>query len=332
VCYFVAYMGTRSKTYLLTGAAGFIGSRFAESCALRGIELLSVDLKSHFQSRTEHAQVLFGQTIDRDSLISFLDKSAPKVDAIIHLGACTNTFELDADFFKRVNFEYTKALWNFATQSGLPFVYASSGATYGAGELGYDDDEKLIPSLKPLNPYGQSKQDFDLWALNEEKNGNHPTSWAGFKFFNVYGFGERHKSRMASVVLHSFDQIQKTGGVKLFRSHRTEISDGHQMRDFIAVEDVIDVLHFAAGKPINRGIFNLGSGRARTFLDLARATFAALKLPEKIEFVDTPEVLRERYQYFTEAKMQKLKLEGYTKPFRPLEEGVKIYVSRLIQS
>ena len=278
--------------------------------------------------------------VDRDELFNYLKNSSPQIDAIIHLGACTDTLELNVEFLRQVNFEYTQKLWLYANAARVPFIYASSAATYGAGELGYEDDESLIANLKPLNPYGQSKQDFDLWALAQEKSGNHPPAWAGFKFFNVYGFGERHKGRMASVILHSYDQIVQTGGVKLFRSHRAGIANGHQMRDFVSVEDTVSVLQLAAEKPIARGIFNLGSGRARTFLDLARATFSAMGLSERIEFVDTPEVMRERYQYFTEARMDKLRAEfaggsaalGYAKLFSSLEDGVARYVKRLRDS
>ena len=318
-----------SKTYLLTGAAGFIGARFAESCTAQGIELISVDRLDHFDRRPEHSKISFGTQIDRDSLFKFLSSKKISIDAIIHLGACTNTFELDEVFLNRVNFEYTQKLWNIAREQEIPFVYASSAATYGAGEKGYNDDESIFPKLKPLNPYGESKQKFDLWALDEEKAGRTPPAWSGFKFFNVYGFGERHKGRMASVILHSYDQILNHGTIQLFKSHREGIQDGHQARDFVAAEDVIRVLHFAAEKPIRRGIFNLGSGRARTFLDLARATFQSMGVNEEIEFIETPQVLRDRYQYFTEAKMQKLKAEGYTPSFTELEAGIRAYVERL---
>lgn len=248
----------------------------------------------------------------------------------MHLGACTDTTELDEDYLRRTNLEYSQMLWRHCTLRKIPMVYASSAATYGEGELGYDDDEALIPKLRPLNPYGESKRLFDLWALEQERAGQHPPAWSGFKFFNVYGFGERHKGKMASVVLHAFDQIRDRGTVRLFRSHREGIADGHQKRDFIFVDDVIEVLEFARSTPIQRGIFNLGTGRARTFLDLVKATFAAMGAPENITFFDTPEELRERYQYFTEARMQKLRGVGYTKLFTSLEDGVAAYIKRLL--
>ena len=210
-------------------------------------------------------------------------------------------------------------------------MYASSAATYGDGSLGYDDDDSLTPKLKPLNPYGESKRLFDLWVLDQERKKSTPPSWSGFKFFNVYGFGERHKEKMASVILHAYDQIQTSGKVKLFKSHRPEIVHGHQKRDFIWVGDVVSVLNYALEKPIPRGIFNLGTGHARTFLDLVRATFKSLGKPENIEFIDTPVELRERYQYYTEAKMDRLRAAGYSKPFTSLEEGVRRYIDDLKQ-
>jgi ADP-L-glycero-D-manno-heptose 6-epimerase len=189
----------------------------------------------------------------------------------------------------------------------------------------------MISELKPLNPYGESKRLFDLWALHQELNGKAPPYWSGFKFFNVYGFGERHKGKMASVVLHAFDQIQKRGRVQLFKSHKEGILDGHQKRDFIWVRDVVQVLRFASEKPIQRGIFNLGTGQARTFLDLVTAVFTELGEIPQIDFIDTPEELRARYQYFTEAKMDKLRSEGYTEPFQSLESGVSYYVEQLLK-
>jgi ADP-L-glycero-D-manno-heptose 6-epimerase len=249
--------------------------------------------------------------------------------AIVHLGACANTMEADEAYLLRMNVEYSQNLWKFASKHKIPMIYASSAATYGDGAQGYDDDESKISALKPLNLYGESKQKFDIWALEQEKKGVHPPTWAGFKFFNVYGFGEGHKGRMASVVLHSSGQIKSQGFVRLFRSHRAGIADGHQKRDFVFVGDVVSVLHFALDHPLKRGIYNLGTGQARTFLDLTRAVFKALHREEKIEFVDTPIEIRDKYQYFTEANMQKLKAAGYTKPFTSLEEGVKQYLSRL---
>ena len=317
---------------LVTGAAGFIGARFVESCNAKRIATVSVDEREHFESRPEHASIEFGRVVDREELFAWLESERPKLTSIVHLGACADTTETDEEYLRRMNVEYSQKIWSHAAREKIPLVYASSAATYGGGELGYDDDVALLPRLKPLNLYGQSKNVFDAWALAEEKRGSKPPSWSGFKFFNVYGFGERHKGKMASVVLHAFDQIRAGGSVKLFKSHRAGIADGHQKRDFIAVEDVIDVLHFARTKPIARGIYNLGTGEARTFLDLARAVFAALDRPENIEFVPTPESIREKYQYFTEARMDRLRAQGYSKPFTSLERGVAMYVEKLTAS
>jgi ADP-L-glycero-D-manno-heptose 6-epimerase len=314
---------------LVTGAAGFIGARFVESCAARGIPCISVDQPAYFHERAEHAGVDFGRIVDREGLFAWLAAEKPPLRAIVHLGACTDTTELDVAYLDRVNVDYSRTLWTIARERALPFVYASSAATYGAGDGGYDDDEARIPRLRPLNPYGDSKQRFDLFVLDEVRRGAVPPAWSGFKFFNVYGYGERHKGKMASVVLHAFDQIRAGGSVRLFRSHKPGVADGEQQRDFVSVADVVAVLHFALERPLARGIYNLGTGRARTFLDLVRATFAALQLPPRIEFIDTPEELRARYQYFTEARMEKLRAAGYTAPFASLEDGVAHYVRRL---
>jgi len=321
-----------NQTVLVTGAAGFIGWRFAESAAARGHTVIGVDKTEHYAARSEHVPPAFGALIDRDALESELPRLKGRVSAVVHLGACANTMETDWSFLERVNVRYSQMLWNFCREERIPFVYASSAATYGEGLQGYEDDEERAHALIPLNLYGRSKLEFDLWALAEEKAGRTPPAWAGFKFFNVYGFGERHKGRMASVVLHAFDQIQRTGGVKLFRSHKAGIGDGEQKRDFIWVDDVVEALHFAMEKPIRRGIYNLGTGQARTFLDLTRAVFRALGRSEKIEFIDTPVEIRDKYQYFTEARMARLRAVGFTRPFTPLEEGVARTVARLQES
>jgi ADP-L-glycero-D-manno-heptose 6-epimerase len=319
------------KTYLVTGAAGFIGARFLESLQVKGIHAISVDSRAYFQDRTEHQGIESGKIIDRDELFSQL-AGLPPLTAVVHLGACANTMEMDVEYLNHVNVEYSKKLWNFCTEKKIPFVYASSAATYGEGENGYADDENQMGKLKALNPYGNSKLVFDLWALEQEKKDSHPPLWSGFKFFNVYGFGERHKGPMASVILHAYDQILKTGRVKLFRSHREGYKDGEQKRDFVAVEDVCDILHFAIETPIKRGIFNLGTGRAQTFLDLVHGVFAALGQKPEIDFIDTPISIRDKYQYFTEARMEKLRAEGYAKRFLNLAEGADLYVKRLINN
>jgi ADP-L-glycero-D-manno-heptose 6-epimerase len=314
---------------LVTGAAGFVGARFVWSCAARGIPVIPVDARRHFDERTEHRGIPYGPIIDREDLFGWLEREHPTLRAIVHLGACTDTRQLDVAYLTRVNLEYSRAIWRYAAETRVPLVYASSAATYGDGALGYEDDEARIPQLRPLNPYGDSKQQFDLWALGEERAGRHPPAWCGFKFFNVYGFGERHKGPMASVVLHAFDQIRATGRVRLFRSHRPDIAHGHQARDFIAVEDVLRTLHFALDHAVPRGIFNLGTGAARSYLDVARAAFAALGADEHIEFIDTPPAIRDRYQYFTQATTTKLRAAGFTRPFTLLEDGIRDYLRRL---
>ena len=315
---------------LVTGAAGFIGARFVESCNRRGVPLIAVDAPAHFSQRSEHAGLAFGTILDRATAESKLAAGRIAPRAIVHLGACTDTTELDVGHLDDVNVRSSQALWNAARAQGIPFVYASSAATYGAGERGWSDDETDFADLQPLNPYGESKRRFDVWALDQERADAAPPAWAGFKFFNVYGFGERHKGRMASVVLQAFDQIRSTGRVRLFRSHKDGIADGHQARDFVFVDDVVAVLWFAIEAPIRRGVFNLGSGTARTFLDLARAVFLALGVPERIDWIDTPADIRERYQYFTEADLRRLREAGYDQPFTSLELGVRRTVERLL--
>lgn len=315
---------------LVTGAAGFIGARFVESLRAHGLPApISVDRAPAFRDRPEHREVDFGEVVDMEDLFGWLEAQQPELAGIVHLGACTDTTEMDEALLRRVNLEYSQKLWQHARATGVNFVYASSAATYGEGHAGYDDSEAKTDTLTPLNPYGVSKLRFDQWALAEEKAGRMPKAWSGFKFFNVYGFGERHKGVMASVVLKAFDQIRASGGVRLFRSHNPAYRDGEQKRDFVFVDDVVDVLHFALARPLTRGIYNLGTGKARTFLDLVRCVFRELGVAERIEFIDTPIALRERYQYFTEADMRKLIAAGYNRPFRSLEEGVAAYVRRL---
>jgi ADP-L-glycero-D-manno-heptose 6-epimerase len=289
--------------------------------------VVSVDATEHFGARPEHRDLDPGAIVDRHELFDWLNAKPRKLAGIVHLGACTDTTETDEALFARDNVEYSQRLWSYATQRQIPFVYASSAATYGDGSLGYDEDETLIPKLAPLNAYGRSKQAFDRWVLLQKTA---PPAWSGWKFFNVYGYGERHKGHMASVVLHAFDQRRAGGPIQLFRSHRAGIADGHQARDFIDVADVVSVLMFALTKPVARGIRNLGTGTARTYLDLARGVCRALEKSEKIEFVDTPIEIRDKYQYFTQARMTRLRDEGYREPFVTLEAGIDAYVGALL--
>jgi len=269
----------------------------------------------------------FSKKIHRDDFAEWLKENHKLTQFIFHIGAKTDTAEFDRELLERMNTAYTKTLWKLCVEFGLPFVYASSAATYGLGEYGYADDESKIPELKPLNPYGDSKNEFDIWALQQERK---PYFWAGLKFFNVYGPNEYHKGRMASVIFHAFHQIQKTGGMRLFRSHHPNFKDGEQQRDFVYVKDVLNVLYFFLHHRKDSGIYNLGSGKARTFKDLVKATFNAVEKEERIEFIDTPQDIRDKYQYFTEAKMDKLSAIGYAMPFTSLEEGVTDYVSNYL--
>ncbi|MFP4339678.1 MAG: ADP-glyceromanno-heptose 6-epimerase [Cyclobacteriaceae bacterium] len=314
---------------IVTGAAGFIGSCLISRLNAANFNyIIAVDDFSYPEKNKNLDGKKIQQRVDRKHFFSWLDKNYEEVEFIFHIGARTDTTEFDQAIFDELNLNYSKEIWKRCVSYQLPLVYASSAATYGSGELGYQDDESLIPQLKPLNPYGESKNEFDKWALLEEKK---PFFWAGLKFFNVYGPNEYHKGRMASVIFHAYHQIQKTGEMKLFRSHRPEFKDGEQMRDFVYVKDLVEVCLFLMHHRQNSGIYNLGSGQARTFLDLTKATFRAMDRQENISFRDTPEDIRDKYQYFTEADMRKLKNIGYDKPFHSLEEGVDDYVRNYLR-
>jgi ADP-L-glycero-D-manno-heptose 6-epimerase len=313
---------------VITGAAGFIGSCLLSRLNKEGIkDIIIVDDFSKPEKQNNYEGKYFSEKIDRTVFLDWFASNAEKIMFVYHIGARTDTTEFNMGILNELNLDYTKSLWLTCSKHSIPFVYASSAATYGLGEFGYDDDESKIPSLKPLNPYGISKNEFDKWAIQQTQT---PPLWIGFKFFNVYGPNEFHKGRMASVIFHSFNQIQEKGLVKLFRSHHPDYKDGGQLRDFVYVKDVVDVLYFTYTNKIKSGIYNLGSGKARTFLDLAKATFAALEKTPNIEFIDTPADIRDKYQYFTEANMQKLKSAGYTKNFTSLEEGVSDYVKNYL--
>lgn len=313
---------------VVTGAAGFIASCLVSRLNEQGYnDLVLVDDFSKTQKQVNFEGKKYSLLVDRSQFIDWLKANEDQVQFVFHLGARTDTTEFNKAIFDELNVEYSKAIWKICSEVALPLVYASSAATYGDGALGYNDDHAIIPSLVPLNPYGDSKNDFDKWVLQQEEA---PFFWAGLKFFNVYGPNEYHKGRMASVIFHSFEQITKTSGMKLFRSHRPDYTDGGQMRDFVYVKDVVDVCLFLMHHRKNSAIYNLGSGKARTFLDLTKATFKAMGIEENISFVDTPEDIREKYQYFTEANMAKLKAIGYTQAFHTLEEGVHDYVTNYL--
>ncbi len=313
---------------IVTGAAGFIGSCLVGKLNGEGYnDIVIVDDFSHADKNKNLEGKIFSQKIERNLFQQWLKENHRFVQFIFHIGARTDTTEFNKEIFDELNLNYTKDIWNTCVEFGLPLVYASSAATYGNGEFGYDDNEAMIEKLVPLNPYGESKNDFDKWALAQERK---PYFWVGLKFFNVYGPNEFHKGRMASVIFHAFNQISKTGEMKLFRSHNPEYKDGEQLRDFVYVKDVTSVCMFLLNNRKDSGIYNLGSGKARTFLDLVKNTFKAMGKPEQIDFIDTPIDIRDKYQYFTEANMSKLKSIGYTTPFHTLEEGVSDYVSRYL--
>ena len=313
---------------IVTGAAGFIGSCLVSKLNQEGYnDIVVVDDFSNEEKNKNLAEKSISKRIDRSEFHSWLDENNRFVQFIFHIGARTDTSEFDTKIFDELNLNYTKKLWNQCSEYTIPLVYASSAATYGLGEHGYDDNEEIIDQLTPLNPYGDSKNNFDKWALQQEKS---PFFWAGLKFFNVYGPNEYHKSRMASVIWHTFNQINKTGGMKLFQSHNENYKDGEQMRDFVYVKDVVNVLFFLMENRKNSGIYNLGSGTARTFLDLAKNTFYAMDKTPEISFIPTPEDIRDKYQYFTEANMQKLMSIGYETPFHSLEEGIEDYVKNYL--
>ena len=320
---------------VVTGAAGFISSVFVQYLNEQGLnQLLLVDDFGVEAKRNNWETKNYIKVIERQAFLAQLEGDAFEIDLIVHLGARTDTTEFNYAIHEELNVEYSKSLWHYATAKKIPFIYASSAATYGAGEHGYEDSHDILDQLQPLNPYGVSKNEFDKWAIAQTE---HPPYWTGLKFFNVYGPNEAHKGRMASVIFHAFNQIKSAGVVKLFKSHRPEFKDGEQLRDFIYVKDLVAVIDWMMHTMLSQewssnknGLFNLGTGKARSFYDLAANTFIAQGLTPNIEFVDMPEDIRDKYQYFTEANMNKLRAAGYDKPFSTLEEGVKDYVANYL--
>lgn len=313
---------------VITGAAGFIGSCLVEHLNQQGYsDLVLVDAFDQDDKKANYTNKKYTEQVERNRFIEWLDQNETRVQFIFHIGARTDTAEFDKNLLNELNLQYTKEVWQRCVKYGIPLVYASSAATYGLGEHGYSDSHEVVSKLRPLNPYGESKNDFDKWALAQEEK---PFFWAGLKFFNVYGPNEYHKGRMASVILHAFRQISETGKMKLFRSHNPEYKDGEQLRDFVYVKDVVKVCEFLMKERPQSGLYNLGTGKARTFLDLVKATFSAMGKEPEIAFIDTPADIRDKYQYYTQADMHKLKLAGYSEPFTSLEEGVADYVQHYL--
>ena len=309
---------------IITGAAGFIGSCMVAHLNQMGYtNLILVDDFSRTDKQPNWQNKHYHTCIERNNFIAWLPKHYNQIKMLIHLGARTDTTETNVAIFDQLNLHYTQQVWALCTQFGIPLLYASSAATYGNGEHGYIDSHQVVPQLQPLNPYGRSKNDFDAWALQQTQT---PPLWYGVKFFNVYGPNEYHKGRMASVIMHGFNQIKQTGGLKLFKSHRPDFANGQQLRDFIYVKDVVSICWHLLQTHPESGLYNVGTGKANSFLHLAESTFAAMNLSPNIEFIDIPADIRNTYQYFTEANTAKLLSTGYNTPFYSLADGITAYV------
>ncbi|HRY99549.1 MAG TPA: ADP-glyceromanno-heptose 6-epimerase [Bacteroidales bacterium] len=318
----------KKEMIVVTGAAGFIGSCLVSGLNHRGFrELVLVDDFSKHQKDVNLQGKAAVLKQERSGFPAWLKEHAEDVALVFHYGARTDTTEFDVRVFEELNLVYSKEVWNLCATHSIPLIYASSAATYGMGEHGYQDDHSLVELLQPLNPYGRSKNDFDRWALQQAAA---PPFWAGLKFFNVYGPNEYHKGRMASVIFHAYRQIMEKGRVNLFRSHHPDYHDGEQLRDFVYVKDLVKVSLWLMEYQPASGLYNLGTGQARSFNDLVKATFSAAGVPASIDYIDTPEDIRDKYQYFTEARMEKLREAGYNQPFHSLEQGVVDYVQNYL--
>lgn len=315
---------------IITGAAGFIGSQLAERLNIEGFnDLVLVDDFSNESQTPNYYHLNYTTLVDRKAFPQWLRENENQVQFVFHLGARTDTAEMSVELFNELNLNYSKEVWDLCVEYGLALVYASSAATYGDGSNGYIDSHDIVSELKPLNPYGNSKNNFDKWALEQKRK---PYFWAGLKFFNVFGPGENHKGRMASVVLQTYRQVSESGCMKLFRSHNPNYNDGEQSRDFVYVKDVCKVCFHMMKNRLTTpsGLYNLGSGKARTFLDLVTYTFNSMGIDPSIEFIDTPEDIRYNYQYFTEADLSKLRTAGYSEKFTSLEDGIEEYVGNYL--
>ncbi len=319
-----------SERIVVTGGAGFIGSNLVAALNDRGRDdILIVDRLGENEKWRNLVGLAYDDYLNAtEFLTELLDDALGPVEALFHLGACSDTTERDADYLLENNYRYTRILCEWCLRRGVRFIYASSGATYGDGGLGYSDDVALLPSLRPLNMYGYSKHMFDLWALRA----GHLDEIVGLKYFNVYGPGEAHKGEMRSVVHKAFGWISERGGMELFKSNHPDYEDGKQLRDFIYVKDAVDVTLWFYDHPEASGLFNCGTGEARTWLDLAHAVFAAMEREPKIEFVEMPDHLKPKYQNYTRADVSKLRAAGYDTPFTSLEDGVKDYVRNYLMT
>jgi ADP-L-glycero-D-manno-heptose 6-epimerase len=316
------------KTYVITGAAGFIASYLVGFLNRQGIDqLILVDDFSRPDKAANLANKKYLQKIERSIFFDWLKTNTIAIDGVFHLGARTDTTEMNYAIHEALNVVYSQQIWNWCAEKNIPLVYASSAATYGNGELGYIDDHKIVDQLKPLNPYGVSKNNFDAWALQQTAT---PPFYAGVKFFNVYGPNEYHKGRMASVIMHAFNQIQSKGSMTLFKSHHPDFKDGEQIRDFIYVKDIVSICVWLMENQPTSGLYNAGTGEGRTFVDLAKGLFSAINKPADIQFIDTPIDIRDKYQYFTQADTKKLRAAGYPIPFTSLEDGIKEYVTEFL--
>jgi len=315
---------------VVTGAAGFIGSYVVGKLNREGFkDIVLVDKYDDPLKFQNYQTKTYTEMVDRDHFFDWLESNEKFVQMIIHMGARTDTVGQEPEIYQQLNLEYSQKIWKACIQYGLPLIYASSASTYGDGQYGFIDDHSIIPELQPLNLYAQSKHDFDLWALQQEEQ---PYFWAGLKFFNVFGPNEYHKNRMASVIFQAYNTILETNKMNLFRSHHPDFKDGEQARDFIYVEDVAKVILFFMSHRKDSGIYNVGTGVARTYVSLTKAVFNSMNVAEIIGFVDTPEDLKGKYQYYTCANIRKLRGIGYTAPFYTLEEGIGDYVANFLIS
>jgi ADP-L-glycero-D-manno-heptose 6-epimerase len=318
---------------LITGGAGFLGSNIAAALSERGASVAVCDRFRKTQKWRNLAKIGLSDVVAPEALGPWLDTHGEEVEAIVHMGAISSTTEPDVDLIMEVNFRLSSMLWRWCAGHGKRFIYASSAATYGSGEHGFNDDgsPEALARLRPLNAYGWSKHLFDRWVARElAADGPQPPQWAGLKFFNVYGPNEYHKGSMQSVVAQKYPLAVAGNALTLFRSHRPDVPDGGQKRDFIYVRDCVDVVLWLLDHPQVSGLFNLGAGQARSFEDLARAIFATLLKPAAIDYIDMPEIIRPNYQYFTEASMERLRQAGYTRPFTSLADGVRDYVENYL--